>query len=300
MWKALNPQIALGFLLATILWMGVLGWQASYAPTDSEKRQCEESATKSGHKAEECKTLWERTTTDPVAFFTFWLSISTIGLWVVTWQSGKRQAKDMTDSIDVAERAFVAGERAWIRVDISLDGDLIFGPDGTARLPLAFTLTNCGNSPATNVRVYQDLLLKLSDLGEVIEIYRDFCNRVRTRAEKPSIANFSSYTLFPGETKILRITRSISLEQFAKVGEFWHQFSEEPMPFYTPFMVGCVAYRIPFDDRQHQTGFSVDIKRRRPDSPGELGWGVFNMGETPVAVDDMKVIDSAWGSPSID
>src|ERR1700732_188097 len=67
--RLLNPEIALGFLAATVLWIGVLGWRASYAPTDSEKRQCEETARNGGFKAEECKSIWERTTTDPVAFF---------------------------------------------------------------------------------------------------------------------------------------------------------------------------------------------------------------------------------------
>ena len=52
---------------------------------------------------------------DPVAYFTIWLvvftgflAVSTVGLWIVTWQSGKRQSKDMTESIDVAERALVS------------------------------------------------------------------------------------------------------------------------------------------------------------------------------------------------
>ena len=97
--KLLNPEIALGFSIATVLWIGALGWQASYAPTDSEKRQCEESATKSDHKTEECKTLWQRTTTDPVAFFTFWLVVSTLGLSVSTvllWIAGEKQFDFLT------------------------------------------------------------------------------------------------------------------------------------------------------------------------------------------------------------
>jgi hypothetical protein len=117
--KLLNPELALGFLIATILWIGVLGWQASHAPTDSEKRQCEESAAKSGHKTEECKSIWEKTTTDPVAFFTFWLVIFTGALGVSTvmlWRAGEKQIKlsaetaaaqsrDMSESIEAAKRS---------------------------------------------------------------------------------------------------------------------------------------------------------------------------------------------------
>lgn len=125
--KALNPEIALGFLAATVLWIGVLGWQASYAPADAERRQCEEPASKSDHKTEECKTIWERTTSDPVAFFTFWLVISTIGLGISTgmlWRAGEKQfrlarrtsaiqSRDMRASIAAAETsAIVAGQAA--------------------------------------------------------------------------------------------------------------------------------------------------------------------------------------------
>src|SRR5262249_40026203 len=53
-------------------------------PTEIEKQECREATKKAGHKTEECKSIWEKTTTDPVALFTFVLSLSTIGLWVAT------------------------------------------------------------------------------------------------------------------------------------------------------------------------------------------------------------------------
>jgi hypothetical protein len=95
--KLLNAEIVFGFLIATVFWIGVLGWQAAYAPSEIEKRQCEESAHQSGNKTEECKTLWERTTTDPVAFFTFWLVVSTIGLGISTVVGGRRKAVWLPD-----------------------------------------------------------------------------------------------------------------------------------------------------------------------------------------------------------
>jgi len=122
--KLLNAEIVFGFLIATVFWIGILGWQAAYAPSEIEKRQCEESARQSGHKAEECKTLWERTTTDPVAFFTFWLVVSTVGLGISTsllWVAGEKQfgfltrnataqSIDTKNSIAEASRAATAME----------------------------------------------------------------------------------------------------------------------------------------------------------------------------------------------
>jgi hypothetical protein len=131
--KLANPEIAFGFLIATVFWIGVLGWQAAYTPSEMEKHQCEESAHKAGHKTEECKTFWERTTTDPVAFFTFWLVVSTIGLGISTcllWVAGEKQFEFLTrnateqavetkNSIAEAARAATAMERVASGIAIS-------------------------------------------------------------------------------------------------------------------------------------------------------------------------------------
>jgi hypothetical protein len=106
MLKYLNPEFALGFLVATIFGAAVLGWQSSYAPTETEKQECREAAKKAGHKTEECKSLWEKTTSDPVAFFTFVLSVSTIGLWAATGIGIFIQTRDTR----ILQRAYLSVE----------------------------------------------------------------------------------------------------------------------------------------------------------------------------------------------
>lgn len=119
MWRRIfNGEIALGFMLATLFWIAVLGWQAAYAPTDKEKQECYEAAKKSGHKTEECKTLWERTTSDPITLYTFGtfiftgvLAASTIFLWIATRSTaigGERAANIAQDALTKLERAFVS------------------------------------------------------------------------------------------------------------------------------------------------------------------------------------------------
>jgi hypothetical protein len=180
--KALNPEIALGFLAATVLWIGILGWQASYAPTDSEKRQCEETAAKPGHKSEECKTLWERTTSDPVAFFTFWLVVSTIGLGVSTvllWRAGEkqyrhariagiRQSRDMRESLRVAEKSADVGLAAihlseetaerQLRAYITPAGAVIFARGTDCRLHIKFV--NSGQTPAYKFQCWYNFAVR--------------------------------------------------------------------------------------------------------------------------------------------
>lgn len=116
---ALARTIVFGFLIATVFWIGVLGWQSANTSTEVQKQKCYETAESSGHKTEECRSLWERTTSDPVAFFTLWLVIFTAGLTISTvmlWRAGEKQSlhtrrsaaiqtRDMQDSIAVAAKA---------------------------------------------------------------------------------------------------------------------------------------------------------------------------------------------------
>jgi hypothetical protein len=125
-WRWLRAEIVLGFLIASVFWIGVLGWQAAYAPTDAEKQKCYDDAKRVGYKAEECKSLWERATSDPVAFFTLWLVIFTGGLTVSTvllWRAGEKQfrharrasiiqSRDMQASIAVAQEGSEASVMA--------------------------------------------------------------------------------------------------------------------------------------------------------------------------------------------
>jgi hypothetical protein len=99
-----NAELVLGALFATMFWTGIRGWRDSYSATEKEKQECYETAAKSGQKSDECKTFWERTTSDPVAFFTLVLAVSTVGLWGATiglYYAGARQigiAKETADA----------------------------------------------------------------------------------------------------------------------------------------------------------------------------------------------------------
>ena len=84
MLRKLNPEICLGFLTASLFWIGVVIWQSSYTPTEKQKDECYETAKKIGLKVDECKTFLEKTTSDPVALFTLALAVSTLGLWFAT------------------------------------------------------------------------------------------------------------------------------------------------------------------------------------------------------------------------
>lgn len=181
--RSFRAEIVLGFLIATIFWTGVLGWQAAYAPTDAQKQECYEAAKKEGHKSEECKAFWERATSDPVAFFTLWLVIFTGGLTVSTimlWLAGERQidflernseaqARDMQASLAAAKmsaeasastaeaaRRTLESDRAWLTWKsintINLTNTSLNGRFYNKAFAFSPVWINTGRSPAQRVR----------------------------------------------------------------------------------------------------------------------------------------------------
>lgn len=87
--------------------MAVFLWSAN-----KQADECYEAAKRAGIKADECKSFWERTTSDPTAAFTagififnIVLGLSTVALWRVTGRS-----------TDIAERAFSDLERPYVYI----------------------------------------------------------------------------------------------------------------------------------------------------------------------------------------
>jgi hypothetical protein len=78
MLKYRNAELTLGALFGMALLAGVWGWHDSYALTGKQKDECYEAVKKPGQKSDECKTFCEKTTSDPVAFFTLVLAVSTV------------------------------------------------------------------------------------------------------------------------------------------------------------------------------------------------------------------------------
>jgi hypothetical protein len=106
-----NDKAVMAFVCATLFWVAVLGWATSYSPTDPQKKACYETAAKSGRDTSECKTFWERTTSEPIALFTFFLAFSTVGLWAATiglYSAGERQLAHFEDTAKRELRAYIS------------------------------------------------------------------------------------------------------------------------------------------------------------------------------------------------
>ncbi|HEY5278970.1 MAG TPA: hypothetical protein VIJ67_04375 [Pseudolabrys sp.] len=260
--RRLKSEIALGFLIATVFWTAILGWQAAYAPTEVEKEQCYKAAQHAGHKTEECKTLWQRTTSDPVALFTFGLFIftavlaaSTIALWVETRSSGRRQSRETRATIKVSQAANVinrnmllTSHRPWLAVvDIALTGPVIFAKDDGMRASVQVTLQNTGNIPALDVFPWiEGWAMGFNGHSFPRERLREISQSVKTALDG------GPYAIFPGQPPAGELTEifiSIDLMRYWLPGKDERSFH--------PYILGCIGYRNPTDGSHHQTWFAA-------------------------------------------
>jgi hypothetical protein len=317
--KFFNGEIALGLLLASLFWISVLGWQAAHAPTEREKAECQEQAQKSGHKTEECKTLWERTTSDPVAFFTLWIAIftavlggSTIALWLagerqieLIRENSVRQAEQMQASIaaakssvdqakraaDVAERAMVLTDRPWIDINLEIAGPLKFGPE-LIEIRIKGTFTNVGKSPATYVHftfgLCPDVAAASSKADEDTKWWRDI----------PIAARGFGHVLFPGKDESFGMDVSITRDEFtARIKEMDAIPMDEPSPPFTksnPGLYGLAYYGVPSagrSGRPHHTILLLSLDLKDPEHDGFDGT---EQGEFPA--DTLKLVQAHFGA----
>jgi hypothetical protein len=203
-----------------------------------------------------------------LAVFTALLFVATLILAASTDDLRKyaeEQASDMKRSIneakrsaDVAEKSLIASNRPWVKVDIAVGGPIFYNVNG-GNFTIRYILTNIGHSPASNVWVTAKVIAPEFGGGN----NKPFDPRASLREE---IAQLKSrpptpfgFPLFPGETVTQDITVSIGAEDLKRI--------TKDFPLIFPNIVGAADYRIGFDDRAHQTGFVIEVRRSEAPRP---------------------------------
>jgi hypothetical protein len=294
-WRQINPEIALGFVLAALFWIPVIGWQAAYAPTEMEKQKCQAAAHSSGHKAEECKTFWERTTSDPVAFFTLWLVVSTIGLGVSTvllWYAGEKQlrhgrrsvaiqSKDMRASIALAEEAnrlnreaLFASQRPWLTVDVTLQSG--FRSDcRVGAIEFVVTVKNVGKVPALNV-ICELTAFPNQEGGRDFDHYGRMSHNMRSYTALDAVFG---EILFPDQTTRLSNHPTTAIWFDENIQTALAKRGIGPLPIEPLGVCVCVDYMSAVGDRHFQTGFVYFLIRETKE--GEMGGFSIDGGSVP-------------------
>src|SRR5215470_15920908 len=99
MQKPTEDQLFFGALVLVTAWIFVAlpligSWQAYQFAHPAQNSQPHDRGSKNNQSKPD-ESFWEKTSNDPVAYFTLWLvgftgvlAVSTIGLWIVTRRSG--------------------------------------------------------------------------------------------------------------------------------------------------------------------------------------------------------------------
>jgi hypothetical protein len=198
-----------------------------------------------------------------LAWFTFALAVSTVGLWIVTWRDSDTQASDTQESLRLtreaaasSERALHVSERPWLAVDLSLDTrGLVFGKPDSVRLMVNVDLTNAGRSPAVDIEIELAFCGRQSIASERL---RELCVAAREMREGRNIrlckAVYPKFSLPEPVLIPLTINADEMLAAMAATGN----------DIIIPSVIGCVTYRSPFSEERVQTGLIYDLSRVEP------------------------------------
>jgi hypothetical protein len=132
---------------------------AEYSGSENSKSMTDKAAADDNKQTEKKRdwyyTFIDRPTDWLLVLFNGLLVLSTIALFV----SGERNVEVARKSslaaqrsADLAEKALVAANRPWIKVDVMVGGPIVYDVNG-ANFSIKFILKNIGRSPASNVWV---------------------------------------------------------------------------------------------------------------------------------------------------
>ncbi len=204
-----------------------------------------------------------------IASYTFWLMIFTGALAIVAIiqiyflnnsdKTAIKMAQAAKDSADIANRALIASQRAWIRIDqIGFGGGGLAIDNQGASVSVSFKITNTGNSPAINVTPHAWLVVLRNGGPFPLQERQRRCGEIRNQSFNPG------FTLFPGESfpgnmgfgswSLGTNANRAEIEEGARASVNSNQV--------LLFVVGCIDYTFPTDATiHHQTGFIFEVQR---------------------------------------
>lgn len=208
---------------------------------------------------------------DAITRYTFWLMLFTGVLALVAiiqiyflYSADKTAAitaNAAKESADVANKALIASQRAWVRADkIGFGGGGLAIDKNGASVSVSFKITNTGNSPALNVTPHAWLVvLKSGGLFPWQEQQRR-CDEIRNQPFG------TGFTLFPNES----FPNNIGVGEWS----FGTNASRDDIEKgaltsvdkkqLLLYVVGCIDYTFPTDaTTHHQTGFILEVRRDR-------------------------------------
>ncbi len=203
----------------------------------------------------------------------------TYKLWFDTGETSKRQAHEVQSSLRLSEKAanaakesadvfkanFVASNRPWLYIDAKIKGPIDFMRE-PIMVPIEYTVTNSGHSPALSVWITAELIVH--NLGRAAwDIQRDYCDGMRRTFLENQVGDpkAARVVAFPYRPYIETAYYQIDPEQLRAAINVTGSYAQS-------LLIGCVNYRTSVDSDAHQTRFIFEF--RRPDGIPAVVWSV--------------------------
>jgi hypothetical protein len=213
---------------------------------------------------------WEKKIAITTLLFDILLFLATATyVYVSTRQlhSMKRTLKQVRRQTDITERGFVYSQRPWVKITHRIVQPLTFdqpawqGP--VARMEVEGTLENVGPTVALDVLAWAEIIPIDSDFSwrSAITRQKQWCDANR----HPDPHGLSGVMLFPHDPFPLREVLGQKMEVVNRAARASPKGLEGKVAF---VMVGCVSYRVPFEQKRaqrHETKFVYELGKLSPD-----------------------------------
>ena len=162
------------------------------------------------------------------------------------------QAAQARRQADYAGEQLIYSSRAWVDLDIEINGPITYIANGDLRFPVKLKLKNVGQSPATNVAIFAQWFLRVVDKS-IPDALESTC----TKAGLYTIITKGNYAVFPGKEidpdwnfgypneKLQESNRKLSSSLGIPIVSL--RFTESPQ------LLACVTYNIVGDNKIHFT-----------------------------------------------
>jgi hypothetical protein len=173
-----------------------------------------------------------------------------------------------------------AAQRPWVSIELRTADPLEYDNRG-AHVIIEFSMKNVGARPAIYAwPIFFSYIFRGPFQNLVLPIQRQRCEEERRRPDIPPSLNPTSergYSIFPNQQVIGRDTIEIPKDSYT-APDIRHVSGTQQI---SPFIFGCVNYRIVLDGVKHQTGFIYRLFLSSRDQRGEPNWIDVTKGEVP-------------------
>lgn len=173
-------------------------------------------------------------------------------LWIKrTFDASNASVQAATVANNLTREILIADQRAWLKVKLVVESDLVFSRDGGFELGVALRIKNIGRTPALDAHTSMKMTV---ERGPIEDRLRALCT-----VAHDEIDNTASRMVLPGESYRRQWGPTANPNEIAS--------STLGFSIY-PRIFGCVTYRILPDRSIHQTAFVYDLWEK--DSEGNF------------------------------